>query len=325
VGLDPAAGEFNLITRRVTVRTGAETGMLVVFSESDRLLHVLGACGTAGNGAAAAPRGDLGFLGRMLEAPRSSGEPIDSDHDPSLGVAASGARLTYASGAPIRPPGGPPGALCVGFTSRPPDEALTLWRVASYARLASLCLHETGTLDGLLATARLDALTGCLNYAAVRAELDREIRRAERHARRLSCCFIDLDHFKGINDRHGHLYGNRVLAEVGAALRGGVRGGDTIGRYGGDEFLAILPDAGEAAALMLAERLRATIVSRNPGRGDERLDTSIGVAQWRPGSTAEDLLAAADAALLGAKDGGGGIVAGAGAAAEAAWRSSLTR
>jgi diguanylate cyclase (GGDEF)-like protein len=299
--------------------------MLVVFNESDRLLHVLGKCGTTGNGLASSPRAGVGFLGRVLESALSAAEPIDSEHDPSLGVAASGARLTYALGAGIRTPDGPPGALCVGFASRPADEELILWRIESYARLASLCLHESGTLDGLLATARLDGLTGCLNYAAIRAELDREIRRAERHARQLSCCFIDLDHFKAVNDLHGHLYGNRVLAEVGAALRAGVRAEDTIGRYGGDEFLAILPDAGETAALTLAERLRASIVSKNPGRSDERLDTSIGVAQWRPGSTADDLLAAADAALLGAKDGGGGTVVGAGEVADATWRCSPMR
>ncbi|HWF36048.1 MAG TPA: GGDEF domain-containing protein [Solirubrobacteraceae bacterium] len=314
-GAGPAAGELNLITRRVTVRTGAETGLLVVFSEADRLLHVLGASGTSGNGLAASSRSDIGFVGRVLETARSAGEPIDPEHDSSLGVAASGAPLAYAAGAGIRPPGGPAGALCVGFSSRPADETLILWRIESYARLASLCLHERGTLDGLLASARLDGLTGCLNFAAIRAELDREIRRAERHARRLSCCFIDLDHFKRINDRHGHLHGNRVLAEVGAALRTGMRAGDTVGRYGGDEFLAILPDADEAAALVLAERLRATIFTGGAITSDERLDTSIGVAQWRPGSTADDLLATADSALLCAKDGGGGIVARAGTAA----------
>jgi diguanylate cyclase (GGDEF)-like protein len=128
----------------------------------------------------------------------------------------------------------------------------------------------------------------------------------------MSCCFIDLDHFKGVNDRHGHLYGNRVLAQVAASLRDGVRVGDTIGRYGGDEFLAILPDADEAAACLLGERLRSKIFTTKPSGIGEALDTSIGIAEWRPGSTADDLLGAADAALLCAKDAGGGIVAGAG-------------
>jgi diguanylate cyclase (GGDEF)-like protein len=197
---------------------------------------------------------------------------------------------------------------------------LTLWQVESYARLASLCLHEAGTFDGLLTAAHVDGLTGCLNYAAVRAELDREIRRAERHGRSFSCCFIDLDHFKLVNDRHGHLYGNRVLAEVAAILRRGVRIGDTIGRYGGDEFLAILPDADEAAACALGERLRSEVFNARPSGVHERLDASVGVAQWRPGSTADEMLAAADGVLLRAKDGGGGIVVGAGGIAAGARR-----
>lgn len=244
----------------------------------------------------------------MLESGRVACEPIDTERDRTLG-----AGVTFAAGAPILPPGGPPGALCVGFSSRPIDTALTLWQVEGYARLASPCRHEAGMLDGLLAVARRDGLTGCLDYAAVRAELDREIQRSERHGRTMSCCcFIDLDDFKHVNDCHGHLYGNQVLAEVAAVLRHGVRSGDTVGRYGGDEFLAILPDTGEAEACALSERLRSKIFTTKPSGNDQRLDTSIGVAEWRPGSTADEMLGAADAALLRAKDGGGGIVVGAG-------------
>lgn len=155
-------------------------------------------------------------------------------------------------------------------------------------------------------------------------ELEREILRAERSGHPVSCCFVDLDHFKGVNDRHGHLYGNQVLAEVAAALRHGVRAGDTIARYGGDEFLVILPDADEAAARALAARLRTRISTTRPGGSDVGLDGSIGVAEWRPGLTADELLGAADAALLHAKDGGGGMVAWASAVApESAARGEL--
>ncbi|MEA2197889.1 MAG: hypothetical protein QOJ25_1940, partial [Solirubrobacteraceae bacterium] len=141
VGADDAtpAGELSLIARRIVERTGAETCALVVFSQTDRLVHVVGAWGTAPGGEVpvALHAGD-GFVGRVLESARSAGEPIDSAHDPSLGRAASGATLTYAAGAGIRPPGGPPGALCLGFAVRPADEALTLWQIESYARLAAL-------------------------------------------------------------------------------------------------------------------------------------------------------------------------------------------
>ena len=323
----PADGEFGLITRGIAIRTGAETGVLAVFNQADRLVQVL-SCWGASAGEGRVP-GSLseggGFVGRVLESGHAVGLPIDPDLDPTLGTPASGARLVSAAGAGIRPPGGPPGALCVGFSSRPVDEALTLWQVESYARLASLCLHEAGMLDGLLAAAHLDGLTSCLNYAAVRAELDREISRSERHGGTLSCCFIDLDHFKHVNDRYGHLHGNLVLAEVAAILRHAVRAGDTIGRYGGDEFLAILPDANEAAACVLGERLRSTIHNARPRVSNERLGASIGVAQWRSGSTADEMLGAADAALLRAKDSGGGIVVGAGDIAGRARRDVARR
>ena len=136
--------------------------------------------------------------------------------------------------------------------------------VEAYARLAALCLHDPGTLDGLLSAARRDALTGCLSYGALRKELEREIHRAARHGRDVSCCFVDLDGFKLVNDQHGHLHGSRVLARVAAALAKGMRDGDTLGRYGGDEFVAVLPDTDEDAAATLAERLRETSPAPRP-------------------------------------------------------------
>ena len=301
---------FGLITRGATVSIGAETGVLAVVNRTDLRLQVISASGTTtemDNPAGLSHAGG-GFVDRVLESGHTAAGPIDPAHDGTLGIPVSGARLTYAVGAGVRPPAGPPGALCVGFASCPADTALALWLLEGYARLVSLCLHDRGMLDGLLAAAHLDGLTGCLNYAAVRAELDREIHRAARHGRTLSCSFIDLDHFKRVNDRHGHLHGNRALAHVADILRDGVRVGDTVGRYGGDEFLAILPDTTEEEACTLAARLRARISATRPSGNTERLDMSVGVAQWRPGSTADELLGAADAALLRAKDGGGGIV-----------------
>ncbi len=195
----------------------------------------------------------------------------------------------------------------------------TIWLIESYARLASLCLHDRGTLGGLLAAARLDVLTGCLNNAAVRTELEREIERCTRHRRTMSCCFVDLDRFKQINDRHGHGHGSRVLADIAAILRAGVRSGDAVGRYGGDEFILVLPDTDRDAARTLATRLRARIRGSQRTGGSEPLDASIGVAQWRAGTTAAEMLAAADEALRRAKLAGGGAVvtAGGGAAGRA--------
>ena len=293
---DPlAAGEFGLITRDLGTRAGAETTVLALRDGANGPTEVVSAW-DAEPGPDNLPRPPLagGFVGRVLDSEHSAVEPI-----------AAGARLTHAAGAPVRTPDGTAGALCAAF-SAPPDVALTLWLVESYARLAALCLHDPNVLDGLLEEARRDALTGCLSYGAVHQELIREIRRSARHGRSLSCCFIDLDRFKAVNDRHGHLHGSRVLASVAAALREGVRDGDTLGRYGGDEFLVLLPDTDEAAAFVLAERLRARIAAAKPGGTKSTIDASIGVAQWLPGSSAEEMLAAADDALRSAKALGGG-------------------
>ena len=117
----------------------------------------------------------------------------------------------------------------------------------------------------------------------------------------MSCCLIELDGLKRINDHHGHPHGSRILAEVAGMLRDGVRTDDTIGRYGRDQLLVLLPDTDQAAAHALGERLRSMISTTTLSDTRGRLDASIGVAQWRPGWTAHELLAAGDGALLEAK------------------------
>jgi diguanylate cyclase (GGDEF)-like protein len=307
--LEGAGGDqLYLITRDAAIRTEALIGLLVASTPPRTQLDVLCAYGTAENGDRVSPTAMLsGFACRVLECGRAISEPTAAGGGPSP-PADPGAHGAYAIGAPVRTPGGASGALCVGFTAGPPDRASTLWVVESYARLASLCLHDGDALDGLLAAGRLDALTGCLNHTAIRHELEREIGRSARHRRDLSCCFVDLDRFKQVNDVHGHPEGSRVLAEVAAILRAGVRSADTVGRYGGDEFIVVLPDTGSGSARALAERLRSLIRSANLTGGQEPLDASIGVAQWRAGTTSAELVLAADDALRAAKLAGGGKV-----------------
>jgi diguanylate cyclase (GGDEF)-like protein len=314
VGDPLAGGELGLITRDVVVRTGAETGLLAVWNGTDKLMDVICAWGGApiDDGPPPIPAGwRYGFVGRVLETGHAAFGPIDSKHSLGLGIAASGSRLTHAAGAAVRPPGHPPGVLCVGFAAPPrEDPAVTLWVLERYAGLAALCLHDAGALEGLLEAGRLDGLTGLLNHAAIVAELYREIERSARHGRPLSCFFVDLDRFKHINERHGHLHGSAVLAEVAVVLGDGVRVGDTIGRYGGDEFIAILPDTDYSDACVLAERLRWMISTTAFNGALESLDASVGVTQRRPGSTVGEMLGAADDALRAAKRAGGGIVVG---------------
>jgi len=297
-----------LITRDAAIRTEALIGLLVASNPPRRQPDVLCAYGAAASTDQVSPTARLsGIARRVLECGHTVCEPITAGRSPRQS-ADPGARGAYAIGAPVRTPGGASGALCVGFAAGPPDPTTTRWVVESYARLASLCLHDADALDGLLAAGRFDALTGCLNHAEIRTELEREIGRSARHRRDLSCCFVDLDRFKLVNDGYGHPEGSRVLAEVAAILRTGLRSADSVGRYGGDEFIVVLPDTGSGSARALAERLRSMIRSANLTGGREPLDASIGVAQWRAGRTAAELVSAADDALRAAKLAGGGNV-----------------
>jgi diguanylate cyclase (GGDEF)-like protein len=158
------------------------------------------------------------------------------------------------------------------------------------------------------AEAGTDAVTGCMNHRAMLRRLDEEIGRAARTDASLACLLIDLDDFKAVNDRHGHQAGDAVLRGVARALMGEFRAFDRVARYGGDEFVAILPnadlDSAAAAAGRALERLRA-VPSFDIAPG---VSASIGVAQWRAPMTVEQLLTACDEALLRSKRDGKGRV-----------------
>ena len=302
-------GELGLIIRAATLATRAHTGLIALVDPADHVVDVLCAWQAARVPLRLPPApGPDAFVGRALQSEGATIEPIDPKERLLLTTLAAGTPLSCAAGAAVRPPGGPAGALCVGLESVPADPDVIAWKLESYARLASLCIHDRADLARLLAPARVDGLTGCLNHAALRAEFGREIGRATRYGRALTCCFIDLDRFKVLNDRHGHIRGNRVLASVAAVLRHHLRQGDLLGRFGGDEFVALLPDTEQEAACALAERLRRVIWSSSFDGCVERLDASVGVAQWRPGATVDATLEDADKALARAKRAGGGKV-----------------
>ena len=164
----------------------------------------------------------------------------------------------------------------------------------------------------LLAASRIDTKTGLLNAATWEMEADIEISRAVRMRIPLAVALVDIDHFKVVNDTYGHLVGDKALRAVTDALQSQLRGYDLAGRFGGEEFVVLLPQAREQDALNVAERLRSHIagLSIPVDDGDEsagcvRLTISVGVASLN-GETREltDLLAAADAALYHAKETG---------------------
>jgi diguanylate cyclase (GGDEF)-like protein len=165
----------------------------------------------------------------------------------------------------------------------------------------------------LLAASRIDTKTGLLNAATWEREAEVEVTRAVRLRIPLAVALVDIDHFKVVNDTYGHLAGDKALRAVTDAMRSQLRGSDMAGRFGGEEFVLLLPQAREQDALNVAERLRAHIASLSIPVDDDdetspriRLTISVGVASVDGGESREltDLLAAADSALYHAKETG---------------------
>jgi len=167
--------------------------------------------------------------------------------------------------------------------------------------------------QGLVASALRDPLTRLFNKRYLLERLDSELRFADRHATALSLLMIDVDHFKELNDLHGHLAGDAVLAHLASVLQKAVRNEDIVARFGGEEFVIVLRAIGIEQAAALAERLRKLVegtIARYRGR-ELRTTISIGAAgvptTWA--ETVEQLVEAADQALYRAKHGGRNRVA----------------
>lgn len=151
--------------------------------------------------------------------------------------------------------------------------------------------------------ATTDRLTGARNRGAIEESGQHEILRLDRYGHPVSLIFIDIDHFKQVNDSHGHGVGDQVLQGFCDIARQTMRATDLLGRWGGEEFLLLLPNNGLTSARLLAERLREALSSHQfPGVG--RVTASFGVAQCQPGEGWADWLVRADAALYRAKSGG---------------------
>ncbi len=152
--------------------------------------------------------------------------------------------------------------------------------------------------------ATTDVLTGTLTRQTTLARLEDEVERAERYRRDLSIVLLDLDHFKQLNDSYGHVAGDMVLREVAGRLRASVRTVDVVGRYGGEEFMIVLPETDVDAAATLAEKLRRVVQSQPASIGDGHaieLTISAGVAGAVAGRSIDRLIGDADAALYTAK------------------------
>ncbi|WPB56922.1 diguanylate cyclase [Xylophilus sp. GOD-11R] len=165
--------------------------------------------------------------------------------------------------------------------------------------------------QALRRAAATDDLTGLAGRGHFMRMANEELTAALLHGRPLALVMVDVDHFKRINDRHGHAAGDRALREVASICDEVTRAQDLAGRIGGEEFCLLMPDADVNAALAVAERLRAALAAHPMEIGGEptQLTASLGVTQVRPGDSISLLLARADAALYAAKRGGRNQVA----------------
>ncbi len=207
---------------------------------------------------------------------------------------------------PMRWDGELRGVLWVGYRRerRVTDDDLSL--LQSFGDLAAVACRNASVHSGLAEAARTDALTGCLNHAALQDTLRRELQRSRRTGRRLSVVMVDLDHFKDVNESRGHLMGDEVLRRVGRALREAVRPYDFVARYGGDEFAIIAVDAGEERAAEIAERAIARLgaaLDQTLG-GSAGPHATAGVAEWRGAASPSELIRDCDRALLFGKQQG---------------------
>lgn len=159
--------------------------------------------------------------------------------------------------------------------------------------------------EGLRIQATHDALTGVYNRRAILDILETELGRVARGGAPLGVVLVDLDHFKRINDTHGHQAGDAVLREAALRLRGAIRTYDNVGRYGGEEFLLIMAGCDATSAMMQAERLRRTVAEAPVGSGGDLIAVSASLGVASTGQTSERrvdrLVRAADLALYRAK------------------------
>ena len=179
------------------------------------------------------------------------------------------------------------------------------------AALAGLAIRSAELARQACRRSAIDALTGCLLRKHGMDRVNAELRRAGRSQRPVSLIFVDLDEFKQLNDRHGHSFGDRALAEVGAVMKAATRGCGLRCRYGGDEFIVLLPGTSLAGAARMAERLRGGLRGRALAGPDGPVfvTASLGVSARAPGERdAQALLARADAAMYHAKRCGGNAV-----------------
>jgi diguanylate cyclase (GGDEF)-like protein len=194
---------------------------------------------------------------------------------------------------------GPAAAATVGVN-------LTALILLSYVAMV-IARAQRRTRDAAIRLSTVDSLTGLFNRTFFFAAIDREIARSARSGRGFCLLMMDLDELKAINDRVGHFHGDRVLRGVGEVITLGVRQIDTAARYGGDEFVVLLPETDPTGAFVLAEKIRLGVheMGVDLPSGSPQPSLSIGVVAYPDdGRTADELIISADGAMYASKRAG---------------------
>ena len=223
-------------------------------------------------------------------------EPTSQEPDPG------GAAMAI----PLRSGGHPFGVLAYYGRAVPFDED-DVHAVAILVRQAETAIENSFLYEEAVRLSLTDGMTGLWNRRNFDLRLESELSRAVRFIEPFAVVFVELDQMKGVNDRHGHQAGDTVLIELARRLTEAVREVDVVARWGGDEFTLLLPKTGLPGALLLAEKIRSA-VGTAPFRteaGSLDITISVGVAAYpEHGTSAKELVAAADGAMYRAKAGG---------------------
>jgi diguanylate cyclase (GGDEF)-like protein len=254
---------------------------------------------------------------RMLELAREAGGPTQTENLPETNLSTSDklrneaevtSPLVICDSERLPVQGMPMGVLAT-FALERDSLSLECRRVFHIlAGQAALALDSIALFEQVRDLAHRDGLTRLFNHLYFMDLLESEIKRARRYRRAVSLLFIDIDHFKQVNDRFGHQAGDHVLVRLARMFEECVRDTDLVGRYGGEEFVVLLPESSERVGTLLAERLRSVVESRAFEVDGARafITLSIGIASFFPEQigSADDLVRAADDALLKAKAAG---------------------
>jgi diguanylate cyclase (GGDEF)-like protein/PAS domain S-box-containing protein len=290
---------FAHVAEEVALLLGVGAGVVLRY-ESDEEAVVLGSWMTDPSMVMPSPIKLDGTTATSLVA--RTGRTSRMEHYQSDDVIGS-SRPTAGVAAPIMIAGRLWGAVAVGVMNDAPLPPDAEQRLERFAALAGTAIGNADARDALARLAATDELSGLANYRTFRDRLSMEGERAKRHGRPLSLVLLDVDHFKLINDKHGHGVGDKVLIEFARRLTAQVRDSDLVARVGGEEFALLLPETDAAGALTTAERIRAA-VEQGPFDIVGRVTVSLGVCSLEESNGADSLVLLADTALYWAKNSG---------------------